>query len=333
MTKKQRKFKGNNIVWIIFLMILLYFFLCSTVGLPITSGLNSLREWSPAVVFINEYYTPTIAHVLILVLLCLIVKKNRFILRSFLPAGRGNNHRKQVVEDSYEPTQNNTPKMLLLGLLLGFLTNFACIACALAHGDIKLYFDFSAAQLPILLYGLLMVFVQSTSEELWCRGFMYERIIIHYPLWVAVLVNGLFFGLLHMFNDGVTVFAIINIAVCGVSYSLLRWYTGSIWSVMGLHTMWNFTQNFLFGLPNSGLVSEVSLFHMDAASGISNLIYDYSFGVEGAIPSIIISVAIAIVILLLAKKNGRLGELRMSYEKKAALAQIQTTDGNIETIE
>ena len=39
----------------------------------------------------------------------------------------------------------------LLGLLLGFLTNFFCIACALLHGDIKLCFAFSAKQLPLLL--------------------------------------------------------------------------------------------------------------------------------------------------------------------------------------
>ncbi len=90
----------------------------------------------------------------------------------------------------------------------------------------------------------------------------------------------------------------------------------------------NFTQNFLFGLPNSGLVSEVSLFHLDAANGISSLTYDYSFGVEGALPTAVIYTSITIVILLLAKKNGRFGELNMSYEKKAALAGTRTTDGN-----
>ena len=147
---------------------------------------------------------------------------------------------------------------------------------------------------------------------------MYERIKIHYPLWVAVLANGVFFGLLHSFNDGATVFAIVSIIVCGISYSLVRWYSGSIWLVMGIHTMWNFTQNFLFGLPNSGLVSEVSIFRLDASNGTSNLIYDYGFGVESTIPAILADFTLGIVVLLLAKRNGRLGELFMSYEKKAA---------------
>ena len=133
-----------------------------------------------------------------------------------------------------------------------------------------------------------------------------------------MVVNGALFGLLHCFNDGATVLAILEIATCGIAFSLLRWYTGSIWVVMGAHTMWNFTQNFIFGLPNSGLVSEVSVLHLDAANGITNLIYDHSFGVEGALPALLTDAAMGIVILLLARRDGRLGELRMSYEKKAA---------------
>lgn len=319
--EQKRKFQGNNIFWIIFLVVALYVVLC---GLPvelISKLAKKAGEWAPGVTFINENYTGTIGAVLVLFAYCLIVKKNRFILRSFLPAGKGRNHEIKVIEDTYEPTQNNTAKTLILGLLLGFVTNFFCIACALAHGDIKLVCDFSASQIPVMLYGLVMVFIQSSSEEMWCRGFMYERINIHYPLWVAVVVNGIFFGLLHAFNDGVTVLAVISIIVCGMSYSLVRWYSGSIWLVMGIHTMWNFTQNFLFGLPNSGLVSEVSVFRLDAVKGTSNLIYNYGFGVESAIPAILADCTLGIVVLLLAKKNGRLGELFMSHEKRAAIAE------------
>jgi hypothetical protein len=269
--------------------------------------------------FINEYYAYTIGSIVVLVLVCLIVKKNRFILRSFMPKGWGRDHKIRVVEDTYEPSQNNTPKQLLIGLLLGFITNFTCIACAMAHGDIKLYLDFSASQIPVLLYGFVMVFFQSSSEELWCRGFMTERINIHYPLWVAVIVNGAFFGVLHIFNEGVTPLAIANITIVGFSYSLIRWYTGSIWTVMGIHTMWNFTQNFLFGLPNSGLVSEVSVLHLDAANGVSNLIYNYEFGVESTVIALIVNIALGAAALLLARRDGRLGELLLSYEKKAEL--------------
>ena len=315
---RKSKF-SDNLLWILLLTIILLVFLVSYAEYGLYLMIHDLGpDISPAVTFINETYTTFLADVIVLVIVCLVVKKNRFILRSFLPKGKGKSHKLLVIEDSYEPSQENTVRNLLIGLLLGFLSNFVCVLCAILHADIKLYPDFSIGMIPTMLYALLMVFIQSSSEEFWCRGFLYERICIHYPLWVAVIVNGIFFGLLHLFNDGVTVLGIVGIVVCGLSYSLLRWYTGSIWTVMGIHTMWNFTQNFIFGLPNSGLVSAVSIFHMDAVNGVSNLVYDYGFGVEGAIPAVVADSLLGIVCLILAKKTGRLGELRLSYEKKVA---------------
>ena len=79
---------------------------------------------------------------------------------------------------------------------------------------------------------------------------------------------------------------------------------------MGIHTAWNFTQNFLFGLPNSGLVSEASVFGLDAASAQDSLFYNVAFGVEGAIPAVLADAALGAVCLVLAAKQGRLGELK-----------------------
>ena len=315
---KSKKFTGNNLLWILFLVTVLYCILAGIFEMIVMAAVQKPIKWSPAMHFVNEYYTPTIGAIIFLFLICWVVKKNHFILRSFLPAGKGKNHKIQVIEDTYEPTQNNTGRNLLFGLFLGFLTNFACILCAMLHGDVNFTLNFNTSMIPVLIYALIMVFIQSTSEELWCRGFMYERILIHYPLWVAVLINGIFFGLLHIFNPGVSVMAILGIVICGFSYSLLRWYTGSIWITMGIHTMWNFTQNFIFGLPNSGLVSEVSVFNLDAVNAVSNLIYNYEFGVEAAIPALVVDALIGVVCIILAKRNGRLGELNMSYEKIAA---------------
>ena len=235
--------------------------------------------------------------VLVFVLFCRFTRKNRFILEGMLPK----NDRKFLSRFG-------------VGVLLGFLSNFFCILCALLNGDIKLVWDFSISGIPVMLLAFIAVFFQSVNEEVWCRGFMYERISIHYPLWVAILANSVVFGLLHIFNDGVTVLAIVSIIICGIGYSLLRWYTGSIWTAFGIHTMWNFTQNFIFGLPNSGLVSEVSMFRLDAATAIDSLMYDHEFGVEAAWPALFIDSLIAIVIIVLACRNGRIRELTLSKE-------------------
>jgi hypothetical protein len=214
---------------------------------------------------------------------------------------------------------------LAIGLLLGFLTNFFCILCAMLHGDIRFTWNFAVAQIPLMILALLSVFFQSTSEELWCRVMMYERINVHYPLWVAIVVNGTVFGLLHSFNDGITALAMTDLIACGLAYSLLRWYTGSPWACFGIHTMWNFTQNFIFGLPNSGLVSEASMFRVDAMNAVSNLIYDYDFGVEGAIPAVFVDLLIIVVIAWLAYRQGRLGELLVSKEQSGEAAAYRSS--------
>ena len=308
----------DNLLWILVLEVVLFIYLASLLAEVFWLALD-LWEWSPAMYFIHYLYTYTIGSVVFFVAFCLIFKRNRFILRAVMPKGTGGaSLRVPEPENRYPVTQNNTVGMLLLGLLIGFLTNSFCVACATLHGDIHLYLDFSPSEIPALLFALLAVLIQCTSEEIWCRGFLYERLAVRYPLWVPIVVNGVAFGLMHSFNDGVSVLAVCSIAVAGICDSLVRWYSGSIWLVIGMHTMWNFTQNFLCGLPNSGFVSEFSVLHLDAPNGVSNLIYDFDFGVESTIPAIFVFLVPGIIVLLLAKKKGRLGELRTSYRKKIA---------------
>ncbi len=312
----------TNPLWIVFVFLGWYFFLASFAMTPYMLAVGALSgSISSELQFVLDMYLGTIMTVVVLFLLTWRYRDNRYIWKSFLMPKR---YEQPVLEPEDAGAEfygrgRNTVGMLWAGILLGFLTNFVCILCALIHGDIKLYFDASPSQIPFFVFALIAVCVQSTSEELWCRGFLYERLHEKYPLWVSVAVNGILFGLLHIFNPGVTVLSIVSIMICGFSYSLLRWYSGNIWIAMGIHTGWNFTQNFIFGLPNSGLVSEASIFHLDAATGVSNLIYDYGFGVEGALPAVLMDAAVGVICVLLAARSGRLRELGLSRPKTEEL--------------
>jgi len=300
----------NRIIWILFAFFLWYIVIASLLTVPYVKLLDNLFSGASAgLSFVNTFYAPTLASCLFFILMCLVVKKNRFLLGAIKPSKK-------------ERSMSKLGK----GILLGFLTNFFCIVCALLHGDIKFYLDFSAAQIPLMIYAFINVFFQSTSEELWCRSFLYDRINVHYPLWVAILVNAVTFGCLHLLNDGVSALAIADITICGIFFSLLRWYTGSIWTCFGIHTMWNFTQNFIFGLPNSGLVSEASIFHLDAANAVSNWVYSYEFGVEGAVPAVFIQLLGIAVILILAQRTGRLRELLESRESRGEMPAVKKKD-------
>ena len=296
----------DRIIWILLVFFIWYEIIGGSFDFML-QGLFSRLSVSNSMAFVLNY-TSTLGGTIAFFLLCL-YKKNRPVPENVLPSRKKRSF-------SY----------LGAGLLLGFMTNFFCILCAMLHGDIKLIFDFHLSGIPLMLFALFSVFIQSSTEEIWTRGFLYDRVNVHYPLWLAIVVNGVAFGLLHAMNPGITPLAMADLIFCGISYSLLRWYTGSIWICMGVHTMWNFTQNFIFGLPNSGLVSETSIFHLDAANGMSNLIYDHVFGVEGALPAVFMDILLGALCLYLGWKKGRLGELLLSKESKEKQEKLVTNE-------
>ena len=201
-------------------------------------------------------------------------KKDRSILTAVGPKARGNNG-----------------KMLLVGAAIGFGLNTFCILIAWLHKDIVLYFD---SFRPVALVGLFIaVFIQSSAEELACRGFLYQKLLRSYrnPA-VAVIGNSLFFGILHLLNDGVTVLSIVNIVMVALLFSLIVYYTDSLWCAFMAHAVWNYTQNIIFGLPNSGIVSSFSVFKLDASTAMNSFAYNVGFGIEGTV--------VADVVLILA---------------------------------
>ena len=192
--------------------------------------------------------------------------------------------------------KGNTWKMLGLGLLVGVVQNGLCVLGAMLHGDIFLSYD-KFEVLPMILL-LFAVFVQSSSEELICRAFMYQRFKRGYrsPL-VWILGNSVVFSALHLFNPGITVLSFVNILLIAVFYSLILYYfDNSIWFTMAAHAGWNYTQNILFGLPNSGNVTPYSFMKLDASNARNTWLYDVKFGVEGTVLAcLIVLISIAIV--------------------------------------
>ena len=197
--------------------------------------------------------------------------------------------------------KGNSIKMLLIGLLLGLVMNSGCILAAILHKDISLSFDSFRPVSFILIF--ICVFIQSSAEEIITRGFLYDRLKNTFASpWPAIIGNALFFSVIHIFNDGVTFFALLNIFIIGVLCSLIVYYFDSIWCVMAFHTAWNFNQNIIFGLPNSGMASSYSVMKLGGEGSVS-FAYDPVFGVEGTAASTVLLVAACVVIYLIGRKR------------------------------
>ena len=174
-------------------------------------------------------------------------------------------------------TKGNTLKMFAVGLGIGLGMNLLDAFIAIVHGDISLTFH-SFRPVSFLLV-FVAVLIQSAAEELICRVFIYQRLLRRYgkPI-MAGVANAAFFALIHLGNPGVTFLAVLNIFIYGLLFSALVIYLDSPWAAMSAHAAWNFCQNIILGLPNSGIVMPYSVFKLDAATAVDSFAYSVSFG-------------------------------------------------------
>ena len=283
--KEERKFI-NSIVGVCILALCIEFIGGIAGAIPI--AILTLFIKGKELLFILMNYTATIGSFLA-VILYLKYKKEDDILKKL----SFKNHRFLVGS--------------LIGLAIGFLLNLICIYAGLKNGNITL--SYVGASIPLLIFAFISVAIQSTSEELLCRLFIYEKLKQHYksPL-VWIIVNSSLFGLLHIFNTGATVLSIVNIVIYGLLMSCIIYFFDNIWIVSAIHTAWNFCQNIVFGLPNSGIIPEFSIFKLTNSS--ESFYYSVSFGVEGSLfCTILLSVVIFIICMLGLVKTRKVSEI------------------------
>ena len=216
-----------------------------------------------------------------------LIRKNRPLFKAYGTGCKGNN-----------------AVNLLIGLLIGIGMNGAAILMAWMHGDIRMYFDKFEPVPFIILF--IAVFVQSAAEEMICRGFIYQRVLRTYRgrFWLAVIINSVFFGMIHLGNNGISAMAVVDLVVTGLLFSAMVYYFDSLWMAMAAHAGWNFTQSILAGLPNSGNVVPYSVFKLDAAAARDSFFYNVAFGVEGTVPAIAIQAVVLVALVAVGIKLG-----------------------------
>ncbi len=199
--------------------------------------------------------------------------------------------------------KGNTWKFFGLGLLMGFGMNALCIGVAALTGCIHLSYN-TFQPLPLLMI-FATVFIQSSAEEVVCRGFIYQHLRHHFASpWVAIICNSVLFSAMHLANPGVTALALVNNTVVGILLSLTVYYFDSFWCAAAIHAAWNFTQNILFGLPNSGIEVPYSVFTLDKTTAVNGFAYHTAFGIEGTWCGLLVMLAVMAVVILWGKKHN-----------------------------
>lgn len=147
----------------------------------------------------------------------------------------------------------------LVGLLLA--THHLVLERVLLHG------------LPALRSGLRWLFVFALVglfEEFLLRGFLQYTLarglgglarIAGLPharalgFAAAALLLSLLFGAGHRNNPGESPLGLLTATLAGLLWCFALYRTGSLWWAIGFHTLWDWSESFLFGVPDSGMLS------------------------------------------------------------------------------
>lgn len=193
------------------------------------------------------------------------------------------------------------PEALLGAALgLGFVAVSAAVVTALGGYTFRVAdVDLLAVVAPILAVTVGAAVV----EELVFRGLALQALERLLGSWVALAVTAGFFGLTHLFNPGATPWSALAIAIeaGGLLGAAFLWRR-NLWFVIGLHLAWNAAVA-LLGIPVSGHAAPGLL--VADVSGPS-VLTGGAFGIEGSLVTVTLGALIAVPLLVLARRRGRL---------------------------
>ena len=181
------------------------------------------------------------------------------------------------------------------GLLIGLLVNGGISVILGLTGTVQYSLQGFSVYLPLVL---LPVTIQCTCEELYLRGYVpaYMEPESHWS--TVAFVSGILFIFHHTANLNLFGFSSVfclNVFLIGVLEYLLLKRNGNFWIAAGFHTAWNFTQQYLFGLPNSGVSSPVAL--LIGQNAKDNFFFNTVYGNEGSLFTTVVLVLFVLALI------------------------------------
>jgi membrane protease YdiL (CAAX protease family) len=188
----------------------------------------------------------------------------------------------------------------ITGFLMGSLFGMGLIAICAGLLYLMGNVEFSAGSItPMILISQLIYFVLvGIFEEFMFRTLPLYAFAERYPVFIAILLNSLLFGAVHMLNPSFTWLAMLNISLAGALFSIFTLQKRNVSWAIGIHFTWNFAQGILLGYKvsgtdNPGILSAKPLGNAYLSGG--------AFGIEGSIICTLIMV-ITITYLLFKYK-------------------------------
>ena len=161
----------------------------------------------------------------------------------------------------------------------------------------------STDSLELLLHAFFMFGIGALLQEMVFRGILFRNIEELLGSWAALVVVAVVFGLVHLGNTNATIWT--SLAIMGGDLALTGAYmlTRRIWLVWGIHFGWNFFQDGVFGMPNSG-VTNLKSWIKPAIDG-PEWITGGSFGIEASYIAILMSIIVGVILIRRAVRDNQ----------------------------
>jgi membrane protease YdiL (CAAX protease family) len=186
-----------------------------------------------------------------------------------------------------------------IGLLLGFGLITVCILIAVALGIYRIE-GIDSWQNPLAVKGFVLLV--PISEELIFRGVVFRILEGVFGGWVALALSSVWFGLIHLGNEGETFVGIAAIALAfGPMLSAPYMLTRRLWMGIGLHMAWNYTMGAIYSVNISG--NEAKGLFKTIVTG-PEWLTGGNAGLEGSLIAILVSLTFTVVMLVLAVRRG-----------------------------
>lgn len=272
---KKAKFLPNGFIQIIIFIVLFFFaqIFSFIVSVIITQDLEPSH--------LAMLYSTIIPIIIFVAYLLLVERRNLFSI------GFGKPH---AIKD------------YMIGYFVGVLM-FSMVILTLFLTHNLTYEGFQKGSLGIILLFFGGFLIQGMSEEVIMRGYLLNSIGARHNLVIAILINSILFGVLHLLNPNVSFLSILNIILFGVFASIYALQFNNIWGVGALHSAWNFVQGNIYGLEVSGLNIDASIWRFKASG--NELMNGGAFGPEGGIVTTFVLIISTIIVYQLKLKRNQ----------------------------
>ncbi len=192
----------------------------------------------------------------------------------------------------FAPVTARFGRNLVMGIIWGFLAFSALLVMLHIPGDYSpgVISTHGAALVKYALLWALVFVVVACAEEFLMRGYPQFTLGAGIGFWPAAIILSFLFGFAHHGNIGEDIVGLLSAGLIGLFFAFTLWRTGSLAFALGMHFMWDYSESFIFGTADSGLVSKGVLFdaHLQGSPWISG-------GTVGPEGSVLIFVIIALL--------------------------------------